>query len=123
VEIGKADGLKISTGEAFRTSIVNILASGIGGICTTGDLVARIQMSKGMKIAAAKKFVASKFGINVLDLTDEHIIGPLREERDIGVAYASPGVAKGIMAKYKIAEFLDIDINSVNHFKDKLKLG
>ena len=41
----------------------------------------------------------------------------LREELDIGVITGVPGVAKGIAAKVRIAELLDIEINSVEQFK------
>jgi dimethylamine--corrinoid protein Co-methyltransferase len=46
----------------------------------------------------------------------------LREELDIGTITGVPGVAKGIAAKVKIAELLDIKINSVEQFKKRTGL-
>ncbi len=42
----------------------------MGGIRTAGDLVARLQLNRGMRIDAAKKYVAEKLGVSVLDLGD-----------------------------------------------------
>lgn len=39
--------------------ITHSLASGMGGVRTAGDLVARMQMSRNMKINEAKEYVAS----------------------------------------------------------------
>ena len=44
----------------------------------------------------------------------------LRGDLDIGVVCEAPGVAKGIDAKFRIAKLLDLDINCVNMFKDKI---
>ena len=44
------------------------IASGMGGMRTAGDLVARMQMSRGMRIDEAKKCVADKLGISVSDV-------------------------------------------------------
>ena len=46
----------------------------------------------------------------------------LREELDIGTVTGVPGVAKGMAAKVRIAELLDIKINSVEQFKKKTGL-
>ena len=46
----------------------------------------------------------------------------LREELDIGVVTAVPGVAKGLAAKARIAELLDIEINCVEKLKAKMGL-
>ena len=47
----------------------------------------------------------------------------MREELDIGVVTAVPGLAKGLEAKARIAELLDIRINSVERLKAKTGLG
>ena len=44
------------------------------------------------------------------------------EELDIGVVTAVPGVAKGLEAKARIAELLDIKINCVERLKRKTGL-
>ncbi len=46
------------------------LASGMGGMRTAGDLVARMQMTRGMRLPQAKQYVADKLGCSVLDLSD-----------------------------------------------------
>jgi dimethylamine--corrinoid protein Co-methyltransferase len=92
----------------------------MGGIRTAGDLVAWMQMTRKMKIGAAKQYVAHKLGIDVIDLTNEEMMRQIREDLDIGIITSVAGSAKGIAAKWKIAELLDIEINSVNLFKSKI---
>ena len=104
-------------GDAFGMPIAHIMAAGMGGIRTAGDLVAWMQMARRMKLAYAKQYVADTLGISVIDLTDEDVMYPLRGDLGIGVATGDPGKATGITAKFKIAEFLGIEINSVNYFK------
>ena len=77
-------------------------------------------MTRKMKIGAAKQYVAGKLGIDLIDLTDEEVMRQIREDLDIGTITAVAGSAKGIAAKWKIAELLDIQINSVNLFKSKI---
>ena len=96
------------------------MAAGMGGIRTAGDLVAWMQMTQRMKIADAKTYVAEKLGIDIIDLVNEEVMRQIREDLDIGIITAVAGSAKGIAAKWKIAELLDIEINSVNHFRSKL---
>jgi dimethylamine--corrinoid protein Co-methyltransferase len=97
------------------------MAAGMGGLRTAGDLVAWMQMSKKMKLPDAKKYVAEKLGVSILDLTDEDVMYPLREELGIGVVTAKAGGPKGIVAKAKIAQLLGIEINSVNLFKKRME--
>ena len=96
------------------------MAAGMGGIRTAGDLVAWMQMTRKMKIAEAKTYVADKLGIDLIELTNEEVMRQVREDLDIGIITAVAGSAKGIVAKWKIAELLDIEINSVNFFRSKL---
>lgn len=90
---------------------------------TAGDLVARLQLNRGMKIDAAKKYVADKLGISVADIADTVTMNEVREDLDIGRVFESPGVAKGIDAKFRIAELLDLEINCVNLFKRRVGIG
>ena len=96
------------------------VVSGMGGIRTAGDLVARLQLNRGMRIDAAKKYVAEKLGVSVLDLGDTIVMSEVREELDIGRISETPEVAKGIDAKFRIAELLDLKINCVNMFMDRV---
>ena len=103
-------------------SIAHIVAAGMGGIRTTGDLVAWMQLTRKMKIAAAKDHVAAKLGVELKDLTDEDKMRRLREDLGIGIITAVSASPKGIRAKLRIAELLDIEINSVNRFKEQVGL-
>ena len=100
--------------------VAHIMAAGMGGIRTAGDLVAWMQMTRKMKITEAKTYVAAKLGIDVIDIANEEVMRQIREDLDIGIITAVAGSAKGIVAKWKIAELLDIEINSVNLFRSKL---
>ena len=100
--------------------IAHIVASGMGGIRTTGDLVAWMQMTRKMKISQAKQYVAEKLGIEIIDLTNEELMRGLREELGIGVITSIAGGPRGMRAKFKIAELLDIHINSVELFKSQI---
>ena len=103
-------------------SVAHIMAAGMGGIRTAGDLVAWMQMTQRMKITEAKEYVARKLGIGVIDLTDEEVMHQVRQDLDIATVPMIAGATSGIAAKCRIAELLDIELNSVNLFKSKLKL-
>lgn len=89
----------------------------MGGIRTAGDLVARLQLSKAMKIDEAKKYVAAKLRISTTDLSDETVMAEVREQLDIGRLQPPGGAALGIQVKFRIAELLDLKINSVELFR------
>ena len=76
----------------------------MGGIRTAGDLVARMQMTRKMRLPEAKRYVAEKLGVSVADICDATVMRGLREELDIGVITAVPGTAKGLEAKARIAD-------------------
>lgn len=98
----------------------HIMASCMGGIRTSGDLVAWMQITHKMKINEAKNYVAEKLKVEALDLTDEEVMRPLRDDLGIGTVTSVTGSPKGIRAKWKIAELLDIPIRSVELFKSQL---
>jgi dimethylamine--corrinoid protein Co-methyltransferase len=100
--------------------IAHIFASGMGGIRTSGDLVAWMQLIKKMKLTEAKKYVASKLEIELRDLTNEEVMRQLREDLGIGTTTSVAGGPKGIRAKLRVAELLDIPINSVELFKSQI---
>ena len=80
-------------------AVPHYMASGMGGIRTAGDLVARMEYDSNMKIDKAKEYVAKKLGIDSLEIADECIMRELREELKIGTVTAVPGVPRGIAAK------------------------
>ncbi len=75
--------------------LAHIFACGMGGIRTSGDLVAWMQLIKKMKITTAKKYVAQKLGIQLLDLTNEEVMRQLREDLGIGTITSVAGSPKG----------------------------
>ena len=75
-----------------------------------------------MRITEAKQYVADKLHVSPMDLSDPTTMRLLREELDIGTVTGVPGVAKGMAAKIRIAELLDIKINCVEQFKKKTGL-
>ncbi len=101
-------------------SVAHIMAAGMGGIRTAGDLVAWMQLTQRMKIREAKEYVAQKLGINVMDLTDEEVMHEVRQDLDIATLPTIADGASGIVAKCRIAELLDIELNSVTMYKSKL---
>lgn len=104
-------------------AIVHSQASGMGGIRTAGDLVARMQLAKSMRLNDAKKYVADRLGVSLLDLTDEVVMREVREDLDIGTVFMGYGAAsRGIEAKANISKLLDLKINCVEKFKNKTGL-
>jgi dimethylamine--corrinoid protein Co-methyltransferase len=101
--------------------LAHIFASGMGGIRTSGDLVAWLQLIKKMKIAEAKKYVAEKLAVEISDLTNEEVMRQIREDLGIGMITSVAGSPKGMRAKLKVAELLEVRINSVELFKSDLK--
>lgn len=92
----------------------------MGGIRTSGDLVAWMQMTRRMKIHDAKAYVADKLGIDVLELGNEEVMGTVRMDFGIGTLTSVAGGPKGIRAKMKIAALLGIPIRSVDLFKSQM---
>ena len=113
----------MGVGDPYGMHAAHAIVSGMGGIRTAGDLVARLQLNRSMKIDSAKKYVADKLGVSVTDIADEVSMREIREDMDIGTLNESPGVAKGIDAKFRIARILDLEINSVNLFKSRIEAG
>ena len=103
-------------------AVTHAIASGMGGMRTAGDLVARMQMTRGMRIKEAKAYVADKLGVSTLDLVDPIVMTEIREELNLGLVTPLPKRAFGMEAKFRIADVLDISINSVNRFKEKAGL-
>ncbi|GAF83894.1 unnamed protein product [marine sediment metagenome] len=63
-------------------------------------------------------------GMDPLEIMDKGFIPGINQVGDlgIGVVTGDPGRPTGIAAKFKIAELLDIEINSVNLFKSQTRL-
>jgi dimethylamine--corrinoid protein Co-methyltransferase len=96
-------------------------AAGMGGMRAGGDLVARMQMTRGMRLKEAKEHVAGRLGVTPFDLSDPVVMTGVRNERGFGrihsYAISQPWQANMIEAKFNIARALEIPINCVEQFK------
>ena len=81
-----------------------------------------MQLTKKMRLDEAKRYVADKLGVSVMDLCDSTVMRRLREDLDIGVITAVAGAAKGLEAKARIADLLGVRINCVERLKSKMGL-
>ncbi len=114
-------------GDPVGMSLAHTLASGMGGMRAAGDLVARMQMTRGMRLREAKEYVAGRLGVSTLDLVDPTVMHDVRAELGLGritvqeLTYADQPYA--IEAKFRISEVLDVPINSVERFAARAGLG
>ena len=101
-------------------------AASIGGIRAAGDLVARMQMTRGMRLKEAKQYVADKLHCSTRDLSDPIAMEQIRIEKGLGtLAFTSsvhPDDAGMMEAKFNISRELDIPINCVERFKERARL-
>jgi len=109
----------VGAGDPVGIAVTHAIAAGMGGMRTAGDLVARMQMTRGMKIREAKKTVADKLGVSIQELADPVIMNEVRADWNLGTVTQVPELAKGIETKFRIAELLGVDINCVNRFKQR----
>ena len=108
-------------GDPLGMHLAHIMASGMGGIRTAGDLVAWMQMTRKLKLPDAKAYVANKLGIELIDLANEEVMRDIRKDLKIGTVTSIAGSPKGIRAKKKVAELLDIRIRSVELFRSQFE--
>jgi len=103
------------------------IAAGMGGMRTAGDLVARTQMTLGMRLAEGKAYVADKLGVSTLDLVDPIVMREVRREKGLGLIPVEqgsfPDEPGAIEAKFNISRLLDLPINSVERFKARAGMG
>jgi dimethylamine--corrinoid protein Co-methyltransferase len=102
-------------------------AAGMGGIRAGGDLVARMQMTRGMRLKEAKAYVADKLGVTPFDLSDVAVMTDVRDAHGFGrihsYAISHHWQANLIEAKFNIARVLDVPINCVEKFKERTGLS
>ena len=111
----------MGAGDTFGQAVAHGVASGMGGIRTAVDLVARMQITRGMRLQEAKAYVAGKLGISTLDLSDPTVMLDVRKAHGLGGITESGEVngvedPLGIEAKFNVAALLDLPINSVSRF-------
>ena len=98
-------------------------AAGMGGMRAAGDLVARMQMSKRMRLKEAKEYVAGKLGCTTRDLSDPVAMEIIRQDHGLGLltmtSSTHPALPGMMEAKFNIAEKLDVHINCVEQFKER----
>jgi len=112
----------VGVGDVLGMAATHAVASGMGGMRTAGDLVARMQMTRGMRLEEAKAYVADRLKVSKLELSDPLVMSEVREDLNLGMINPSPGTAIGIETKFRIAELLDIKINCLKRFKEKIGL-
>ena len=112
-------------GDALGVHLAHMLASGMNGMRAAGDLVARMQMTRGMRLEEAKRYVADRLGVSERDLSDSVIMQDVRSEFGIGLITdlesESVGKASAMEAKFNIAELLDLPINCVDRFRGRVR--
>jgi dimethylamine--corrinoid protein Co-methyltransferase len=116
----------VGAGDAYGQAISHGVASGMGGIRTAGDLVARMQITRGMRLAEAKEHVSSRLGVSVMDLSDPIVMYDVRRERGLGAPTeggeaAAVGDPLGLEAKHHIAELLGIPVGAVRRFAERTR--
>jgi len=74
----------VGVGDVLGMAATHAIASGMGGMRTAGDLVARMQMSRRMRIRQAKEYVAGRLKIGLSDLSDPLIMSEVREDLKTG---------------------------------------
>ena len=94
----------------------------MGGLRTAGDLVARMQMTRRMRLPAAKAYVAERIGVAPADLSDPVTMADVRREMGLGTIptedTAGPGDALAIEAKLNIARVLDVPVRSAERLRE-----
>ncbi len=95
----------------------------MGGMRTAGDLVARVQLTKKLRITEAKQYVADKLKVGVDELSDPIVMSEVRADLGFGIMMPLGGVPKGLECKFNIARALDLDINCLNRFKQRAGLA
>jgi dimethylamine--corrinoid protein Co-methyltransferase len=92
----------------------------MGGLRAAGDLVARMQMTRRMRLPEAKAYVADKLGVASEDLSDPVAMADTRRALGLGTIpsedTATVDDALGIEAKVNIARVLDVPVRSVERF-------
>ena len=112
----------MGTGDPLGMEAAHTQASGMHGMRAAGDLVARMQMTRRMRLKEAKQYVADKLHCTTRDLSDPIAMELLRAEHGLGqlpfTSAVQPDEPGMIEAKFNISELLDIPINSVERFKN-----
>jgi dimethylamine--corrinoid protein Co-methyltransferase len=116
----------VGIGDPLGMGCTHALASGMGGMRAAGDLVARMQMARGMRLDQAKRHVAAKLGVGERDLSDPTVMWEVRRQLGLGrfddQDTTFPEEAAAMAAKFRIAELLDVPVNCVTQFAQQAGL-
>jgi dimethylamine--corrinoid protein Co-methyltransferase len=74
----------VGSGDIFGMPVAHAVASGMNGVRAAGDLVARLEMAKGTRLAEAKQTVADALGVTPAELGDPLVMHEVRGERRLG---------------------------------------
>jgi dimethylamine--corrinoid protein Co-methyltransferase len=103
--------------------VAHAAASGMCGLRAAGDLVARMQITRGMRLQEAKSYVAGRLGVTPGDLSDPQVMETVRRELQLGCVITfettHPTESSAIEAKFRIGELLDLPVNCVRRFADR----
>ena len=102
----------MGSGDIFGMPVAHAVASGMNGLRAAGDLVARLEMAKGMRLTEAKRTVAKALGVSVGDLADPLAMHEVRGELRLGRVFEAettyPHDPSPQDAKARIRELLDL---------------
>ncbi len=97
--------------------IAHAVASGLNGLRAAGDLVARMEMGRGMRLREAKEYVAGKLGVSPVDLSDPAAMFEVRGELGLGRFYEAespqPFDVGVLEAKANIGALLGVRVNAL----------
>ena len=117
----------MGTGDILGMPVAHAVASGLNGIRAAGDLVARMQLTRGMRLPEAKRHVAERLGVGVRDLSDNVAMDEVRRELGLGrvldTESPQPGEAVAMEAKAAISALLDVPINCVARSRERTEAG
>jgi dimethylamine--corrinoid protein Co-methyltransferase len=94
----------------------------MGGLRTAGDLVARMQMTRRMRLPEAKAYVADRLGVSPSDLSDPVTMSDARRACGLGTIptedTATVNDALGVEAKVNIARVLEVPVRSAERLRE-----
>jgi len=101
-------------------------ASGMCGLRAAGDLVARMQISRKLRLPDAKAYVAERLGVSPAELSDPLVMEEVRGSHGLGRVTTFetlyPTESSATEAKFNISRVLDLPINCVERFRERAGL-
>jgi len=107
----------------FAMPVAHACASGLGGMRAAGDLVARMQMARGMRLTEAKAYVAERLGVEPTELSDPVLMNERRDDLGLGrlmtFEISHPADPTSIEAKTNIGDLLGLEIPAVRLLEER----